>query len=77
MQISGNHHTLSGVIESKAILPGATVNLRLAQLRGTLPRGRYRVGGILTQAGQKAGWFRVGCGCDDQLYEEEESHVCI
>lgn len=60
VHITGNHHTLSGVIESKAILPGSTVNLRLARLRGTLPRGRYRVGGILTQAGQKAGWFRSG-----------------
>ncbi len=60
VHISGSHHTLSGVIESKAILPGATVNLRLARLSGALPRGRYRVGGILTQAGQKAGWFRDG-----------------
>jgi hypothetical protein len=60
VHITGNNHTLSGVIASKSILPGATVNLRLASLRGSLPRGRYRVGGILTQAGQKAGWFRVG-----------------
>jgi hypothetical protein len=36
------------VIAPKAILPGATVNLRLTRLRGTLPRGRYR--------------YRVGCG---------------
>jgi hypothetical protein len=60
VRISGNHHTVTGVVASKTILPGATVNLRLARLNGGLPRGRYKVGGILTQAGKKAGWFRSG-----------------
>jgi hypothetical protein len=60
VRISGHGRTLSGVISPKKILPGATVNLRLARLRGSLPRGRYRVGGILSQAGQRAGWFRSG-----------------
>jgi hypothetical protein len=60
VRISGHGRTLTGVIAPEKILPGATVNVRLARLRGTLRRGRYRVGGILTQAGQKAGWFRSG-----------------
>lgn len=60
VRITGHGRTLSGVIAPKTILPGATVNLRLARLRGALPRGRYRVGGILTQAGHRAGWFRSG-----------------
>jgi hypothetical protein len=40
--------------------PGATVNLRLTRLRGSLPRGRYRVGVRLTQAGQRASGLRRG-----------------
>ena len=60
VRISGNNHTLSGIVEAKTILPGATVNLRLARLRGTLPKGRYRVGVRLTQAGHKVGGFRRG-----------------
>jgi hypothetical protein len=60
VRISGNNHTLTGVVASKTIIPGATVNLRLAPLRGNLPRGRYRVGVRLTQAGHKAGGFRRG-----------------
>ena len=78
MRISGNHHTLSGVIAPKTILPGATVNLRLARLRGTLPRGRYRVAVRLTQAGQKVGWVQArGAVALINAIEEEEFHVGI
>jgi hypothetical protein len=41
-------------------VPGATVNLRLTRLRGTLPKGRYRVGVRLTQGGRKVGGLRRG-----------------
>jgi len=51
VRISGHGHTLSAVVSPQTILPGATVNLRLTRLRGTLPRGRHRVGVRLTQAG--------------------------
>ncbi len=60
VRISGHRHTLSGVVAPKTILPGATVNLRLTRLRGTLPRGRYRIGVRLTQAGHGVGGFRRG-----------------
>jgi hypothetical protein len=60
VRISGHNHTLSGIVAPQTILPGATVNLRLARLRGTLPRGRYRVGVRLTQAGHQAGSLRHG-----------------
>ena len=60
VRISGHSHTLSGIVAPKTILPGATVNLRLTRLRGTLPRGRYRVGVRLTQAGHRAGGLRRG-----------------
>jgi len=60
VRISGNNHTLSGIVSPQTILPGATVNLRLTRLRGTLPRGRYRVGVRLTQAGHKVGGLRHG-----------------
>ncbi len=60
MRITGRGRTLSGVIPEKTILPGATVNLRLARMRGTLPRGRYRVGVRLTQKGRAVGGFRRG-----------------
>jgi hypothetical protein len=60
VRISGHNHTLSGVVTPQTILPGATVNLRLTRLRGTLPRGRYRVGVRLTQAGNRAGGLRRG-----------------
>ena len=58
VRISGRGRTLSGVVAPKAILPGATVNLRLARLRGSLPRGRYRVVVRLTQAGRVVGGLR-------------------
>lgn len=60
VRISGHNHTLSGVVAPQTILPGATVNLRLARLRGTLPRGRYRVGVRLLQADHRAGGLRRG-----------------
>jgi len=60
VRISGHNHTLSGIVTPQTILPGATVNLRLTRLRGTLPRGRYRVGVRLTQAGHRAGGLRRG-----------------
>jgi hypothetical protein len=55
VRISGRGRTLSGVVAPKTILPGATVNLRLARLRGSLPRGRYSVAVRLTQAGRRVG----------------------
>jgi len=60
VRISGHGHTLSAVVSPQTILPGATVNLRLTRLRGTLPRGRYRVGVRLTQAGHRVGGLRRG-----------------
>jgi len=59
-RISGHGHTLRGDIAEQAILPGATVNLRLTRLRGSLPRGRYRVGVALTQSGHRVGGLRRG-----------------
>lgn len=60
VRITGGGRTLSGVISPTTILPGATVSLRLVNLRGGLQRGRYRVGVRLTQAGQSIGGFRQG-----------------
>ena len=60
VRISGCGHTLSGVVTPEKILRGATVNLRLARLRGTLPRGRYRVSVRLTQGGHRIGRVRRG-----------------
>jgi len=60
VRISGHNRTLSGIVTPQTILPGATVNLRLTRLRGTLSRGRYRVGVRLTQAGHRAGGMRRG-----------------
>ena len=60
VKIGGHGHTLSGIVSPQAILPGATVNLRLTRLRGSLPRGNYRVGVALTQAGHRVGGLRRG-----------------
>jgi hypothetical protein len=60
VRITGRGRTLSGIIAPKTILPGATVNLRLARLRGSLPKGRYRLGVRLTQKGRVVGGFRRG-----------------
>lgn len=53
VRVSGRGVTLSGIVEPKTVLPGATVNLRLARLRGTLHRGRYKIAVRLTQGGRK------------------------
>jgi hypothetical protein len=58
VRISGKGHSLSGIVAPKTIVPGATVNLRLARLRGTLPRGRYNVSVRLTQGGHGVGKFK-------------------
>jgi hypothetical protein len=58
--IKARGRTVRNVVAPKTILPGATVNLRLARLRGTLPRGRYRLGVRLTQKGRAVGGFRRG-----------------
>jgi len=55
VRISGRGHLLKGVVSPTTILPGATVNLRLTRLRGTLPRGSYTVAARLTQAGRRVG----------------------
>jgi hypothetical protein len=60
LKISGHGHTLSGIVSPQTILPGATVNLRLTRLRGTLPRGRYKVAVALTQAGHRVGGLKTG-----------------
>jgi hypothetical protein len=60
VRISGHGHTLSGIVAPETILPGATVNLCLTRLRGTLPRGRYKVSVRLTQAGHRVGGLRRG-----------------
>jgi hypothetical protein len=54
-QIRGNGHSLTSNAVPKTILPGATVNLPLARLRGTLPRGRYLVKVRLSQGGHPLG----------------------
>jgi hypothetical protein len=55
VNIKGNGHSLTASGVPKAILPGATVNLPLTRLRGTLPRGRYRVKVRLSQGGHPLG----------------------
>ena len=60
VRISGRRRTLGGVVAPQTILPGATVNLRLARLLGSLPRGRYKVAVRLTQAGRDIGGLRRG-----------------
>jgi hypothetical protein len=62
VRITGRNRTLSGVVAEKSILPGRTVSLRLTRLRGTLPRGRYRLGVRLTQKGRKVAGFRRRIG---------------
>jgi hypothetical protein len=55
VDIRGKGHSLSANATAKAIVPGATVNLPLTRLRGTLPRGRYNVTVHLTQGGHGLG----------------------
>jgi hypothetical protein len=56
--ISGNGNSLGATAQEKAIVPGATVNLPLSQLPGSLPRGRYTVVARLSQGGHALGTIR-------------------
>jgi hypothetical protein len=58
--IKARGRTVRNKVAPETILPGATVNLRLTRLRGTLPKGRYRLGVRLTQKGRAVGGFRRG-----------------
>jgi hypothetical protein len=49
VRISGAGHSLRASATAKTIVPGATVNVPLTQLLGSLPRGRYRVSVSLTE----------------------------
>lgn len=55
VRISGRGHVLRNEVTPDVIVPGATVNLRLTRLRGTLPRGRYNISVNLTQGGHSLG----------------------
>jgi hypothetical protein len=55
VRISGSGHSLSANATAKAIVPGATVNVPLVQLLGSLPRGRYAVTVGLSQGGHGLG----------------------
>ncbi len=57
VRISGRGHLLRNDAVPKKIVPGATVNLPLVRLLGTLPRGRYDVSVHLTQGGHPIGRF--------------------
>jgi hypothetical protein len=49
VRIRGHGHSLRTNASARAIVPGATVNVPLTQLLGSLPRGRYKVSIRLTQ----------------------------
>ncbi len=55
VRVSGLGHSLSANATAKTIVPGATVNLPLTQLLGSLPRGRYTVSVALSQGGHGLG----------------------
>jgi len=55
VRISGSGHSLSANATAKVIVPGATVNVPLAELAGSLPRGRYTVTVGLSQGGHGLG----------------------
>ncbi len=57
-QISGSGHSLSANARAKVIVPGATVNVPLTELAGSLPRGRYTVSVALSQGGHALGTVR-------------------
>jgi hypothetical protein len=57
VRISGQGHSLRSNATSKVIVPGATVNVALVQLLGSLPRGRYTVSTRLSQGGHGLGTF--------------------
>lgn len=54
-RISGQGHSLSANATAKVIVPGATVNVPLAELLGSLPKGRYTVSVALSQGGHNLG----------------------
>ena len=58
VRIAGGVHTLGATAPPLRIVPGAVVDLPLASLRGSLPAGRYRVSGRVTQGGQRVGSVR-------------------
>jgi hypothetical protein len=53
--IAGPGSSLSANARAKVIVPGATVNVPLAELLGSLPRGRYTVTVHLSQGGHGLG----------------------
>jgi hypothetical protein len=53
--ISGQGHSLRATATPKAIVPGQTVNVPLAELLGSLPAGRYTVTVGLSQGGHGLG----------------------
>ena len=55
VRISGSGHSLSANARAKTIVPGATVNVPLTELLGSLPRGRYTVTVSLSQGGHGLG----------------------
>lgn len=57
-RISGQGHSLSANATAKVIVPGATVNVPLTQLLGSLPPGRYTVSVALSQGGHGLGTVR-------------------
>ncbi len=58
VRISGSGRSLSSGARAKTIVPGATVNVPLAELLGSLPRGRYTVSVALSQGGHSLGTVR-------------------
>jgi len=58
VRISGSGHSLSANARAKVIVPGATVNVPLTELAGSLPRGRYTVSVALSQGGHALGTVR-------------------
>jgi hypothetical protein len=56
--ISGQGRSLRANATAKTIVPGATVNVPLVQLLGSLPRGRYTVAVSLSQGGHGLGTVR-------------------
>ena len=57
-RISGQGHSLSANATAKAIIPGASVNLPLTQLLGSLSKGRYTVTVSLSQGTHRLGTLR-------------------
>jgi hypothetical protein len=53
--ISGSGHSLRSSARAKTIVPGQTVNVPLAELPRSLPRGLYTVSVRLSQGGHGIG----------------------